>query len=253
MRIIALFNQKGGVGKTTSAANIGAGLAKLGRRVLLIDIDPQASLTISLGLPEDGKKTISEVLAGEIPLAQAIKERDGLQVIPSGIQLATAELVLAGELGREMLLTEALAEYPGAADFDYILIDCPPSLQLMTINALTAAQEIIIPIQAEFLPLEGLKALLKTVTVIKKRLNPELRISGVLVTFHDPRKTLQRQVTERIDEQFGDRVFNTKIRVNIALAEAQSHFQTIFEYQPQSNGAADYMSLCNEIISREGR
>jgi len=246
MKIISLFNQKGGVGKTTSAVNIGAGMAKLGQRVLLIDLDPQANLTLSLGLnPNDSELSIYELLDGKATAAQAIKPRDGLDVIPAAIQLAGAELQFAGVPGREMLLSDALG---GLGNYDFVFIDCPPSLGLLTLNALTACNEIYIPIQAEFLPLQGLKQLTETVEIVQRRLNPGLEISGVITTFYDPRKVLQRQVMERIKERFGPRVFNQTIRVNVALAEAPGAGKTIFEYQPDSHGAQDYLSLCREIL-----
>ena len=250
MRTISIFNQKGGVGKTTSAANIGGGLARLGRRVLLIDMDPQANLTYSLGFdPADLDFSIYELLGGKATLAQAIRSRDGFDLIPAAIQLAGAELEFAGIYGRETLLRDALRD---AVGYDYILIDCPPSLALLTLNALTACDGVYIPIEAELLPLQGLKQLIDTVDLVQRRLNAKIKIDGVITTFYDTRKVIQRQVLERIGEQFGDKVFKSAIRVNIALAEAPGAGQTIFEYSPNSNGAVDYMALCREIITREG-
>jgi len=250
MKTIALFNQKGGVGKTTSAANIGAGLARLGRRVLLIDLDPQANLTYSLGLdPFSLDASIYELLDGKAALADTIRTRDGFDLIPAAIQLAGAELHFAGVPGREMLLRDVLQETAG---YDYALIDCPPSLGLLTLNALTACQTVYIPIQAELLPLQGLRQLMDTVELVRKRLNPGIKITGVITTFYDPRKIMQRTVLERIGEQFGGKVFKSPIRVNVALAEAPGQGQTIFEYSPDSNGAADYTALCQEILTREG-
>jgi len=250
MKTIALFNQKGGVGKTTSAANIGAGLARLGKRVLLIDMDPQANLTFSLGFdPYNIDVSIYELLDGKAALADAIRTRDGFDLIPAAIQLAGAELHFAGVPGREMLLRDVLQETAG---YDYALIDCPPSLGLLTLNALTACQTVYIPIQAELLPLQGLRQLMDTVELVRKRLNPGIKITGVITTFYDPRKIMQRTVLERIGEQFGGKVFKSPIRVNVALAEAPGQGQTIFEYSPDSNGAADYTALCQEILTREG-
>ena len=249
MKTIALFNQKGGVGKTTSAANIGAGLARLGKRVLLIDMDPQANLTYSLGLdPFSLDASIYELLDGKAALADTIRTRDGFDLIPAAIQLAGAELHFAGVPGREMLLRDVLQETAG---YDYALIDCPPSLGLLTLNALTACQTVYIPIQAELLPLQGLRQLMDTVELVRKRLNPGIKITGVITTFYDPRKIMQRTVLERIGEQFGGKVFKSPIRVNVALAEAPGQGQTIFEYSPDSNGAADYLALCREILTRE--
>ena len=249
MKTIALFNQKGGVGKTTSAANIGAGLARLGKRVLLIDMDPQANLTYSLGLdPFSLDASIYELLDGKAALADTIRTRDGFDLIPAAIQLAGAELHFAGVPGREMLLRDVLQETAG---YDYALIDCPPSLGLLTLNALTACQTVYIPIQAELLPLQGLRQLMDTVELVRKRLNPGIKITGVITTFYDPRKIMQRTVLERIGEQFGGKVFKSPIRVNVALAEAPGAGKTIFEYSPDSNGAADYLALCREILTRE--
>jgi len=249
MKTIALFNQKGGVGKTTSAANIGAGLARLGKRVLLIDMDPQANLTYSLGLdPFSLDASIYELLDGKAALADTIRTRDGFDLNPAAIQLAGAELHFAGVPGREMLLRDVLQETAG---YDYALIDCPPSLGLLTLNALTACQTVYIPIQAELLPLQGLRQLMDTVELVRKRLNPGIKITGVITTFYDPRKIMQRTVLERIGEQFGGKVFKSPIRVNVALAEAPGAGKTIFEYSPDSNGAADYLALCREILTRE--
>lgn len=246
MKIISLFNQKGGVGKTTSAVNIGAGLAQLGQRVLLIDLDPQANLSVSLGFAaDDSGSSIYELLDGKATTAQTIRSREGLDVIPAAIQLAGAELQFAGVPGREMLLRDALRDL---ADYDFVFIDCPPSLGLLTLNALTASHGIIIPIQAEFLPLQGLVQLMETVAIVKRRLNPVLDIIGVITTFYDPRKVLQRQVMDRIKERFGPKVYQSTIRVNVALAEAPSTGKSIFGYQPDSHGAKDYLSLCKEIL-----
>jgi len=254
MKIFSLFNQKGGVGKTTSAANIGAGLARLGRRVLLIDLDPQANLSASLGFAhyeETENPTVYELMDGKATIPQVIRERDGLHVIPAGLQLASAEIKFNGLPGREMLLKEAMAGI--GADYDFIFIDCPPSLGLLTLNALTASDGVLVPIQAEILPLQGTKQLKETAEIVKKRLNPGLEIAGVIVTFYDSRKVLHRQVMERIKEQFGEKLFRATIRANIALAEAPGEMKTIFEYQPDSNGAADYLKLCQEIDTMGAR
>jgi len=249
MRTIALFNQKGGVGKTTSAANIGAGLARLGKRVLLIDMDPQANLTFSLGFdPYNIDVSIYELLDGKAALADTIRPRDGFDLIPAAIQLAGAELQFAGAMGRETLLRDALQ---GAAGYDFILVDCPPSLGLLTINALAYCQKVIIPIEAELLPLQGLRQLMDTVELVQRRVNPKIKIAGVITTFYDPRKLIQREVMGQIGEMFGDGVYKSAIRVNVALAEAPGAGKTIFEYSPDSNGAADYLALCREILTRE--
>lgn len=248
MQTIALFNQKGGTGKTTSAVNIAAGLVRLGRRVLLVDMDPQANATLSLGIAGELEKTTFEVLDGTITATDAIHDRGGLSVIPSGLQLAAAELRFAGVPGREMLLRDALEGI--GADFDFILIDCPPSLGLLTLNALGAATAVYIPIQAEFLPIRGIAQLLDTVELVRRRINKGLAVRGVFGTFYDGRKTLNRDVIDHIKQTFGASVFNTYIRDNVALAEAPGRGQTIFEYEPGSHGAADYLELCKEIIER---
>ncbi|HEX3035815.1 MAG TPA: ParA family protein [Thermodesulfobacteriota bacterium] len=251
-KVIALINQKGGVGKTTSTLNIGAGLSRLGYKVLLIDLDPQAHLTYSLGIQaHELKNTVDNLLKQQAALEEVLIERPGLpglSLIPSTLDLAGADIELSGIPGREYLLKEALVRIRG---FDYVLIDCPPSLGLLTLNALVAAQEVYIPLQTEFLALRGLSKLLETVEVVKSRLNKDLEITGIIATRFDSRKILNRDIVDKIKEYFGDKLFNTLIRENISLAEAPSYGQTIFEYKPDSYGAEDYLSLCEEIIKRE--
>jgi len=249
MEIIAFMNQKGGVGKTTSAVNIGAGLARLGRRVLLIDVDPQAHATISLGLPEEMEKTIYELLTDAAPATDVIIERDGLAVIPSGLQLASAEMQLVGLPAREMIMKAAIADI--VENFDYVLIDCPPSIGALTMNALAAASAVYVPVKTEYLPIQGIGQLTKSVELVRHRLNPRLKIKGVFGTFYDGRRTINRDVMDYIRQTFGAAVFNTQIRANIALAEAPKAGKTIFEHAPTSHGAADYLALSEEIISRE--
>jgi len=250
MRKIALVNQKGGVGKTTSTINIGAGLTKLKKRVLLIDLDPQAHLTYSLGIKaHELSRTIYDLLKGEVSTQGILVERDGITVIPSSLDLSGAEIELSGIAGREFLLKEALNE---GKEFDYVLIDCHPSLGILTLNALTTAQEVYIPLQTEFLALQGMSKLLQTVDTVRKRLNKSLEVTGVIGTRFDSRKKLNNEVVGKIREYFGGKVFNTLIRDNIALAEAPSFGKTIFEYRPKSYGAEDYLSLCREIIKRGG-
>ena len=250
MEIIALMNQKGGVGKTTSAVNIGAGLGRIGRKVLLIDLDPQAHATLSLGFPREMTKTSYELLTGTKTAADDMTARDGLTVIPSSLQLAGAEMQLIGLPGREMLLKSALA--PIRADFDYILIDCPPSIGVLTMNALAAATAAFVPVMTEYLPTQGISQLTETVDLIRTRLNPRLSIKGVFGTFYDSRRTVNREVMDHIRQTFGAAVFETVIRSNIALSMAPGQGKTIFEYAPSSHGAADYLALCQEIVSREG-
>jgi len=252
VRIIALANQKGGVGKTTSAINIGAGLCKLGKTALLVDIDPQAHATYSLGieLPAGSGKTVYELLTGKATLPELLAEHNGLKVLPADLDLAAAEQELAAVAGREFLLKEAL---DGLRGFDFVLIDCPPSLGLLTVNALVAAQAVFIPMQTEFLALRGLAKLLDTVEAVRKRLNRGLEVSGIIGTRFDSRKVLSREVVERLKGHFGGKLFETLIRENIALAEAPASGKTIFEYEPASHGAEDYLSLCKEILKRSGK
>lgn len=250
-RTIALVNQKGGVGKTTSTINIGAGLFKAGKRVLMIDLDPQGNLTVSVGVEAYNlDNTVFEVLKGECD-AQAAIVNHGYDIIPADIRLSGADMEISAIPGREMLLKEALA--PIAGNYDYILIDCPPSLGLITLNGLTAAREIFIPLQAEFLALNGMAQLLNTVKAVQKRLNPQLDITGIIATLYDSRKNLNKEVLEKIRQYFPNKTFATLIRDNIALAEAPSFGQDIYEYKPDSKGAEDYTALCAEIIKQETR
>jgi len=248
MQIIALTNQKGGVGKTTCAINIGAGLNKLSKRVLLIDLDPQAHLTYSLGIPaHELKNTVYELLKGTVWLKVTIIERNGLSLVPSSLNLSGAEIEFSGVAGREFLLKESVE---GLKKYDYVFIDCPPSLGLLTLNALTTAQEVYIPLQTEFLALQGMTKLLETINIVMKRLNKDLEIAGIIAMRFDNRKNLNREVVEKIKEYFGNKLFNTLIRDNISLAEAPSFGKTIFEYKSNSYGAKDYLDLCREIIKR---
>jgi chromosome partitioning protein len=247
MKKIALINQKGGVGKTTSTINIGAGLSMLGKKVLLIDLDPQSNLTYSLGIQvHELESGVFDLLKEREKFEEIVIDRDGLMVIPSSLELSGAEVELASEVGREFLMREALESLNG---FDYVLIDCSPSLGLLTVNALVAAEIAYIPLQTEFLALQGLSQLLRTIEVVKKRLNRDLEIGGIIATRYN-RRRLNKEVIEKIREYFEDKVFNTLIRENISLAEAPSFGKTIYEYKPNSHGAEDYMSLCKEIIER---
>ena len=248
MKTIAIINQKGGVGKTTSAVNIGTGLSKLKKDVLLVDLDPQSHLTYSLGIPaHELKNTVYELLKGTVSLKETIIERNGLNLVPSSLNLSGAEIEFSGLAGREFLLKETVE---GLRNFDYVFIDCPPSLGLLTLNALTTAQEVYIPLQTEFLALQGVTKLLETINIVKKRLNKTIEIAGIIAMRFDNRKNLNREVVEKIKEYFGNKLFNTLIRDNISLAEAPSFGKTIFEYKSNSYGAKDYLDLCKEIIKR---
>jgi chromosome partitioning protein len=245
-KVISISNHKGGVGKTTSTINIGAGLAGLGKKVLLIDLDPQANLSQSLRLSED-EANIYQAIKGERPL-QPIGIIKGLDIVPSTLDLSGAEIELSSEAGREYILRELLE--PLRASYHYILIDSPPSLGLLTINAFTASDEVYIPLQAQYLALQGLAKLREVVEKIQKRLNKGLRIGGVFITQYDSRKVLNRDVSSTIEAHFKDEVFKTKIRDNVALAEAPTAGLDIFRYQATSHGAQDYLNLCKEIIKR---
>jgi chromosome partitioning protein len=247
--VISLLNHKGGVGKTTSAINIGAGLAKLGKRVLLIDLDPQANLTLALGVPRQ-PYTIYEALRGESELIPANMKKN-LDVVTSHLNLSGAEMELINEAGRELILRELI--FPLQNKYDYILIDCPPSLGLLTLNALTSSDFVYIPLQTEFLAVQGLAKIKQVIQKVRTRLNRSLEIGGVIATMYDARKVLNRDVVDIIYKYFGDSVFETKIRDNVALAEAPAQRKDIFEYSPNSVGAKDYLALAKEIIIRTER
>jgi chromosome partitioning protein len=247
-RIIAVVNQKGGVGKTTSVVNIGAGLNLLGQKVLLVDLDAQAHLTYSLGIEADDLElTVYELLKGEATLQEVLIEKGGLAIIPASISLTAAEFELSTEAGREALLKNNVA---GLKGYDFILIDCPPNLGLLTLNALTTAKEVFVPLPAEFLAIKGLNNLSEMADKVKQRLNPELAITGIIVTLFDQRLKLYQEVLESLRESVGHRLFQTVIRRNVPLAEATSFGQSIFEYSPTSYGAEDYRALCVEILRR---
>ncbi|NUO03533.1 MAG: ParA family protein [Saprospiraceae bacterium] len=244
--IISLLNHKGGVGKTTSAMNIGAGLVELGKRVLLIDLDPQANLTLALGIPRQ-PSSMYEAMRGESDLVPyRLKER--LDVVISVLDLSGVEMELINEAGREFLLKELTN--PLRDTYDFIIIDCPPSLGLLTLNALTASDTVMIPVQTEFLAMQGLAKIKQVIQKVKLRLNRQLEIGGVIATMYDSRKVLNRDVVDTLRKYFGDILFDTLIRDNVALAEAPAQRQDIFEYNRQSSGAEDYLALSKEIIDR---
>lgn len=243
-KILSISNHKGGVGKTTSAINLGAGLRELNQKVLLIDLDPQANLSQSLAITEP-LKNIYGALRGEYKL-QPIEILKGMDLIPSTLDLSGAEIELAGEAGREYILKEILE--PLKASYDFIIIDNPPSLGLLTINSFTASDEILIPLQAQYLALQGLTKLMEVIEKIKKRLNRDLKIGGVFITQYDNRKILNRDVVTTIENYFKDNLFETKIRDNVALAEAPAKGMDIFRYNPKSYGAEDYLALSKEIL-----
>lgn len=249
-KVISISNHKGGVGKTTSAINIGSGLNKLGKRVLLIDLDAQANLSQSLGIIDTAEgPNIYGAIVGEYKLPPGIEIVKGLEVIPSTLDLSGAELELSGEAGREYILRELLE--PIKKKYDYIIIDTAPSLSLLTINSFVASDEIFIPLQAQYLALQGLSKLIEVVGKIQRRLNKGLKVGGVVITQYDSRKILNRDVVETIRAHFPKETFNTLIRDNIALAEAPANHLDIFRYNAKSKGAEDYLALCKEIIKRK--
>ena len=244
--VIAIANHKGGVGKTTSTVNLGAALQRMGKKVLLVDLDPQANLTQSLRLTEH-RPTVYEALRGEGQL-EPVEVLPGLDVVTSTLDLSGAEVELSSEAGREYILKELLE--PLRRRYGYILLDSPPSLGLLTINAFTAAEEVYIPLQAHYLAMQGLSKLQEVVDRVGKRLNKGLRIGGVFITQYDQRKVLNREVAETIRKHFPSVVFRTAIRDNVALAEAPTAGQDVLRYAPRSTGAADYQALAKEVIKR---
>jgi chromosome partitioning protein len=264
MRTIALMNQKGGVGKTTTTVNLGAALAEAGKKVFLLDLDPQAHLTINFGVdPAADGVTLYDVLIEESSLLEGLRRVDErIAMVPGSIDLAAAELELAGKPGRETILKRKIeaAAATGALDCDFLLIDCPPSLGLLTLNALAAAQEVIIPMQPHFLALQGVGKLLETVNLVAKRINPGLRVSGIVLTMFDSQTKLGGEVindlrgflasaaSQRLPWS-GAVMFQSRIRRNIKLAESPSFGKTILKYDSASNGSADYRGLAREILA----
>jgi len=251
-KIFAVVNQKGGVGKTTTTANLASGIADKGKKVLLIDLDAQANLSahFGVGVDEEGQnKSMYDVLKSEVPLSDVIVSlSDNLSIAPASLFLSAADLELGAVIGRELLLRKALK--PIADEYEYIFMDCPPSLGLLSLNGLVAATQVIIPVQSEYLALHGVRQLLDTVDQVRSAYNPSLKVGGVLLCLHDARKRLSRSVAETIREYFGDLVFNTIIRTNVALAEAPSQGVSIYDYDQSSNGAKDYKELSQELLNR---
>ncbi|HLS34768.1 MAG TPA: AAA family ATPase [Bacillota bacterium] len=249
-KIIAITNQKGGVGKTTTSVNLSASLAKLGKKVLLVDIDPQGNATSGIGINKgDLEKCVYNVLIEEASTEEIIVPTNlsRLDVIPATIQLAGAEIELVPTISREIRLKKALDDIRD--NYDYIIIDCPPSLGLLTLNALTAADSVLIPVQCEFYALEGLSQLLNTIRLVQKHLNKTLMIEGVLLTMLDARTNLGIQVVEEVKKYFQEKVYQSIIPRNVRLGEAPSHGESIITYDPRSKGAEVYLELAKEVIS----
>ena len=250
-KIFAVINQKGGVGKTTTAVNLSAALGACNKQVLLVDLDPQGNATSGLGV-EKGlvEHCIYDVLLADLPVYQAIIPdiATGLDILPATINLAGAEVELVNEIARESRLKDALTQLRGK--YDYIIVDCPPSLGLLTINAFVAADKLVIPVQCEFYALEGVTKLLDSMNRVRSRLNPSLDIFGVLLTMYDGRTTLSKQVADEVRNYFGKRVFNTIIPRTVKLSEAPSFGESIIDYAPEGKGAISYMDLAKEVISR---
>ena len=263
MRKIAVLNQKGGVGKTTTAVNLAAGLAQCGKKVCVLDLDPQAHASLHLGLTlNENEISIYDMLCGDTRLDQVRRwVLPNLAVVPASLDLAAAEMELAGEVGREVILKDRIEM--DDSDFDFMILDCPPSLGMLTLNALTAVDEVFLPLQPHFLALHGLSKLLRTIELVAKRLNPDLRLEGIVLCMYESGTRLAAEVSRDVEEFLKvstaqspvwaqAKFFQTKVRRNIRLAEAPSFGQSIFAYAPNSHGAEDYLSLAYEVLAGNG-
>ena len=251
-RIIAVANQKGGVGKTTTSINLAACLAEKGKKVLAVDMDPQGNLTSGLGVDKDSvEKSIYELIIGEVDIKDVINKEvlENLDIIPTSIDLSAAEIELIGVDDKEYILRNAIDQVKD--QYDFVIIDCPPSLSMLTINAMTTADSVIVPIQCEYYALEGLSQLIHTVELVKDRLNSKLGIEGVVFTMYDARTNLSLQVVENVKDNLQQNIYKTIIPRNIRLAEAPSYGLPINKYDPKSTGAESYMRLADEVIERE--
>ena len=252
-RVIAVANQKGGVGKTTTAINLSACLAEKGQKVLAIDMDPQGNMTSGLGIDKDEvEKNIYDLMIGQVGVEEVLQKEaiENLDIIPTSIDLSAAEIELIGVDDKEFIIRNAIA--PIKDNYDYIIIDCPPSLSMLTINAMTTADSVLVPIQCEYYALEGLSQLIHTVELVKERLNPILKIEGVVFTMYDARTNLSLQVVENVKENLDQNIYKTIIPRNVRLAEAPSYGKPINLYDSRSTGAESYRLLAEEVIGREG-
>lgn len=252
--VIALANQKGGVGKTTTSVNLGAFLADAGQKTLLIDLDPQGNATSGLGIDKKQiKESVYDVLINDVPLADVIlpSSHKGLDIAPTTIALSGAEVELTSLMARETRLKDAFGDVKDK--YDFILIDCPPSLGLLTINAFTAADSILIPVQSEYYALEGLSQLMNTIQLVRKHFNRDLQIEGVLLTMFDRRTNLGQEVNAEVKKFFGSKVYETVIPRNVRLSEAPSHGLAIVDYDPKSTGAREYQQLAKEVLAAHGK
>lgn len=251
-RVIAIANQKGGVGKTTTAINLSSCLAEKGKKVLAVDMDPQGNMTSGLGLDKNSvENTIYDLIIGESEIDQVIKKEilENLDIIPTSIDLSGAEIELLDEDNKEFIVRNAISKIKD--EYDYIIIDCPPSLSMLTINAMTTADSVLVPIQCEYYALEGLSQLIHTVELVRDRLNEDLQIEGVVFTMYDARTNLSLQVVENVKDNLQQNIYKTIIPRNIRLAEAPSYGMPINHYDPKSAGSDSYMRLADEVISRE--